>query len=258
MSSCLSTDETLRYRRQMIMPEIGVAGQQRLKAATVMIAGIGGLGGLSASYMAAAGVGRLIIVDMDRVADHNLNRQILYTTNDIGRWKSTCALDRLTTLNPFCQVEAVNQAVSQDTVDDIVCGCDLIIDGSDNFAMRTTLNQAALKRSIPFIFGGVNGFNGMLAVFSPGKGACLQCLFPKPPSSMNGKIGIVGPTAGVIASLQSMEAIKHIIGHKSINASMLIHFHGLDMRFKKMRIDRNPDCPVCSREPAIDRPVKGV
>lgn len=241
----LSKDETIRYRRQLIMPEIGLDGQQRIKAATVMIAGIGGLGGLSAWYMAAAGVGRLKIVDMDRVALHNLNRQILYSTLDIGRRKTTCARDRLTALTPSCQIEAIHEAIEPDTVADMARGCDLIIDGSDNFETRAALNQAALSLGIPFIFGGVNGFDGMAAVFSPGKGPCLACMFPKPPPAA-GENGIIGPTAGVIASLQSMQAIKQLIGKGSGLSGMLIHVHGLDMRIKKMVIDRNPACPVCA------------
>lgn len=247
MASHLSEDEMRRYRRQLIMPDIGAAGQKRLKQTSVMIAGVGGLGGFSALHMAAAGVGRLVIADMDRVADHNLNRQMLYTISDIGRWKTACARDRLTALNPFCQVDAINQAIDSDTVHDMARGCDLVIDGSDNFEMRATLNQAALSLGIPFIFGGVNGFDGMMAVFSPGKGACLRCLFPKAPSPPNGEIGIIGPTVGVIASLQCMEAIKLLTGNKMAQPCTLSHFHGLDLRLKKMVIKRNPSCPACAQ-----------
>jgi adenylyltransferase/sulfurtransferase len=154
MASGLSTDETQRYRRQLIMPEIGVTGQKRLKEATVMVAGVGGLGGLSACYLAAAGVGRLKIVDGDRVAVHNLNRQILYTTAEIGQWKTDCARQRLTALNPLCQVAAINASIQPDTVARMVQGCGLIIDGTDTLETRGVLNQAALTMGIPFIFGG--------------------------------------------------------------------------------------------------------
>ena len=181
MPIALSKDDAIRYRRQLIMPEIGEAGQQRIKQATVMIAGIGGLGGLSACYMAAAGVGRLKIVDKDRVAVHNLNRQILYTTDDIGKWKTKCALTRLKSLNPSCQIESINEAIGPDTIADMAHDCDLVIDGSDSMETRDVLNRAALKLRIPFVFGGVNGFDGMLATFSPGQGPCLACMFPKPP-----------------------------------------------------------------------------
>lgn len=245
MATPLSPDETQRYRRQLIMPEIGVAGQQRIKAATVMIAGVGGLGGLSACFLVAAGVGRLKIVDMDKVAVHNLNRQILYTTADIGRWKTDCARARLTALNPLCRIEAINRPITTDTVDDMARDCDLIIDGSDTFDTRSVLNQAALTRSLPFIYGGVNGFNGMVAVFSPGEGACFRCMVARIPAPAAGEIGIIGPTAGVIASLQSMEAIKCLIGKGPEQTSVLIRMQGFDMRFKKMVITRNPGCPTC-------------
>lgn len=246
MSTPLSKDDTIRYRRQLIMPEIGEAGQQRIKQATVMVAGVGGLGGLSACYMAAAGVGRLKIVDKDRVAVHNLNRQILYTTADVGKWKTACARSRLEALNPSCRIEALNETIGPDTIVDMARGCDLIIDGTDSIRTRDVLNRAALMFKISYIFGGVNGFDGMLATFSPGKGACLACIFPEAPPTAAGEIGIIGPTAGVIASLQCMEAIKRLIGRGSGLAGVLIHVHGLDMRIKRMVIERNPDCPVCA------------
>jgi molybdopterin/thiamine biosynthesis adenylyltransferase len=246
MPISLSEEDALRYKRQMIMPEIGEDGQQRIIKATVMIAGVGGLGGLSASYMAAAGVGRIILVDNDRVAVHNLNRQILYTTADIGKWKTNCAHDRLKALNPSCRIEAFNRAIRPDTIADVAQSCDLIIDGTDNLKARDVLNRMALKFRIPFIFGGVSGFDGMVAAFSPGRGACLRCIFPKPPSKAAGEIGIMGPTAGVIASLQCMEAIKWLMGKGSTLSSTLIQFHGMDARLKKMVVNRNPNCPVCA------------
>jgi molybdopterin/thiamine biosynthesis adenylyltransferase len=246
MSTPLSKDDAIRYRRQLIMPEIGEAGQQRIKQATVMIAGVGGLGGLSACYLTAAGIGRLKIVDKDRVAVHNLNRQILYTTADVGKWKTACAQARLEALNPSCRIEALNETIGPDTIVDMARGCDLIIDGTDSIQTRDVLNRAALMFKIPYIFGGVNGFDGMLATFSPGKGACLACIFPEVPPTVAGETGIIGPTAGVIASLQCMEAIKRLIGRGSGLTGVLIHVHGLDMRIKRMLIDRNPDCPVCA------------
>jgi molybdopterin-synthase adenylyltransferase len=241
----LSEEDVLRYRRQIIMPEIGEAGQRLIKNATVMIAGLGGLGGLSACYMAAAGVGRLKLVDNDQVALHNLNRQILYASSDIGKWKTVCAHDRLKALNPSCQIESFSATIEPDTIVDIVRDCDLIVDGTDTLETRNVLNKMAVELRIPFIFGGVNGFNGMMAVFSPGRGACLACMFPNPPPKFSGEIGVIGPTAGVIASLQCMEAIKRLIGKGSDFPGALFHFHGLNTRLKKMVINRNPDCLVC-------------
>jgi len=242
----LTPDEKIRYRRQLILPEIGTHGQQRLKGATVMIAGLGGLGSISAYYMAAAGVGHLKIVDADRVAGHNLNRQILHATADIGRPKTDSALSRLEALNPFCRIEPVAARIDGQSVGAMIGGCDLIIDGLDTLDARRVLNRAALKAGIPYIFGGVTGFDGMAATFIPGRSACLECIFPESTERTPEEIGIIGPAAGVVASLQCIEAVKLLVGRGADLAGTLMHFHGLGMRFKKVAIDRNPACPVCA------------
>lgn len=247
MPISLSQEEKIRYRRQLIMPEIGNSGQRHLKQATVMIAGLGGLGSISAYYMAAAGVGHLKIVDMDRVAGHNLNRQILHTTADIGKPKTDSALTKLTALNPLCHIETNTARIGDATVSAMVSGCDLILDGTDNIDTRRILNRAALEKGIPFIFGGVNGFDGMVATFIPGQFACLECIFPHNTKRIPIEMGVIGPAVGVVASLQCMQAVKILIGKGSNPAGSLMHFHGLDMRFKTVEIDRNPDCRVCSR-----------
>ena len=244
----LSEKQSLRYRRQLIMPEIGASGQRRLKQATVLIAGLGGLGSLSALYMAAAGVGHLKIVDMDRVADSNLNRQILHATPDIGRRKTDSARDKLTALNPDCHIETMATHIADDTVMALTRGCCLILDGTDNLPARRVLNRAARKEGIPFVFGAVSGFDGMAATFIPGKSGCLECLFPGDAPQSPDEIGIIGPTAGVIAALQCVEAVKILVGMESDLAGALIHFHGLGMRVHKSVFDVNPDCPVCSRQ----------
>ena len=241
----LTEEEQTRYRRQIVMPEIGRHGQRQLKKATVLIAGLGGLGSISAYYMAAAGVGHLKIVDHDRVAGHNLNRQILHATSDIGQAKTASALPKLKALNPWCHIETLTQSITPDTVDAMTSGCDLIIDGTDNLAARKALNRASQKASIPFIFGGVSGFDGMLAVFVPGQSACLECLFPIDAKASAEEIGVVGPAVGVIASMQSVEALKILTGNGADLAGVLIHFHGLGMRTKKMAMEPNPDCAIC-------------
>jgi adenylyltransferase/sulfurtransferase len=241
----LSEDEQARYRRQLIMPAIGTHGQRQLKQATVMIAGLGGLGSISAYYMAAAGVGHLKIVDKDRVADHNLNRQILHATGDIGQTKTTSAWQKLKALNPWCHIETLTQSITCDTVDAMASGCDLILDGTDNLATRKVLNRASYQAGIPFIFGGVNGFDGMLAVFIPGQSACLDCLFQADAQRSPEEIGVVGPAVGVIASMQSVEALKMLTDNGSDLAGVLVHFHGIGMRTKKMAIEPRPDCATC-------------
>lgn len=248
MPNRLSEKEALRYRRQMIMPEIGASGQRRLKQASVLIAGLGGLGSLSALFMAAAGVGHLKIVDMDRVADHNLNRQLLHATPDIGRRKTDSARDKLTALNPECQIETVAATIADDTVAAMARGCGLILDGTDNLPTRRVLNRAARTERIPFVFGAVSGFDGMAATFIPGKSGCLECLFPGDAPRSADEIGIIGPTAGLIASLQCVEAVKILVGMESDLTGVLIHFHGLGMRIHKSIFEVNPECPVCSRQ----------
>lgn len=231
-----------------MMPEIGDSGQRRLRQGTVLIAGLGGLGSISAFYMAAAGVGHLKIVDMDRVADHNLNRQILYATADIGKPKTDSARDKLKALNPDCHVETISTCIADDTVAAMVKGCHLILDGTDKIVTRRVLNRAARREGIPFVFGAVSGFDGMVATFIPGQSACLECLFPGETRRASGEVGVIGPTVGVIASLQCMEAVKILVGMKSDLSGALIHFHGLGMRIKKSTVAPNPDCRICAPE----------
>jgi adenylyltransferase/sulfurtransferase len=246
MPFTLSDEEKFRYRRQLSMPEIGTSGQQHLKQATIMIAGLGGLGSISAYYMAAAGVGHLKIADSDQVAGHNLNRQILHSTVDIGKLKTDSAREKLMALNPWCHIEPMAERISDDTVGVMVSGCDLILDGTDNIGTRRLLNRAAQEAGIPFIFGGVNGFDGMLTTFIPGQSACLECIFPgnihRPPE----EIGVIGPAAGVIASLQCVEAVKILTGNGADLAGTLVRFRGRGMRMEKTVFDLDPDCRVCS------------
>ena len=248
MQKRLSEEEKARYRRQLIVPEIGEQGQLRIKKSTVLVAGLGGLGSIAAYYLAAAGVGHLKIVDMDRVAVHNLNRQILHLSTDIGTLKAESARVKLAALNPMCHIEAMALRIDADSVDTIVSGCHLIMDGMDNIGTRRVLNRASLFNKIPYIFGAVGGFDGMVSTFIPGRTACLECLFPAGTHEPAGEIGVMGPTAGVVASLQSSEAIKILAGQKPGLAGALMHFHGLSMRLKKTIINPNPDCPVCSGE----------
>lgn len=253
MQISFSEEEKIRYQRQWILPEIGERGQHRIKQATVMIAGLGGLGSISAYYMAAAGVGHLKIIDMDRVAGHNLNRQLLHTTADIGKPKTASALATLKALNPWCHIETMTARITVDTVGAMVSGCDLILDGTDTIDTRRVLHRAAREKNIPFIFGGVNGFDGMVATFIPGRFACLECIFPIHAHPAPEVIGVIGPAAGVIASLQCMEAVNLLIGRGAGLSGALMHVHGLDMRIKKVAIDRNPDCHICHRGSSAEK-----
>ena len=250
MEKKLSAEEWARYRRQLILPEIGEQGQQRIKRATVLIAGLGGLGSIAAYYLAAAGVGHLKIVDMDRVAVDNLNRQILHLSTDIGTLKSESARLKLAALNPWCRIEAMASRIDHESVNAMAAGCHLIMDGTDNLETRRILNRASLSNGIPYVFGAVGGFDGMVSTFIPGRTACLECLFPAGVREPASEIGIIGPAAGVVASLQSIEALKILAGLKPGLAGALMHFHGLSMRLKKTVVDPNPDCPAgCGEVP---------
>jgi molybdopterin-synthase adenylyltransferase len=242
----LTQEELLRYNRQIIIPEIGEEGQKKLKQAKVLVAGIGGLGSISSYYLAAAGIGYLKIVDKDKVDFSNLNRQIIHSTQDIGAWKSDSGYRKLTNLNPNCSVEAVQAEITEQNCMGLVGDCSLIVDAMDNMKTRRFLNAAAVQMRIPYIYGGVDQLDGLASTFLPGKTPCLECVFPDgreepkqtPP-------GVVGPVPGVIACIQTIEAIKIIVGLEGLLNGRLLCFCGFDMTFREFKIKRDPECPVC-------------
>ena len=241
----MNQETSSRYRRQIIMPEIGPEGQERLRAATVFLGGLGGLGSVIANYLVAAGIGNLRIVDRDRVEESNLNRQILHWTDDIGAWKSHSAEKKLRRLNPECTITAFVEEIREDTVLDLVGNASVIVDGLDNLRSRKVLNRASLKRRIPYVFGGVEGFNGMVSTFVPGEGPCLECLFPFSSSSQKKELGIIGPVAGFVASLQAVETIKIVLGVSGLLSGRLLRIQGAHMKFREITMERNPECGVC-------------
>jgi molybdopterin/thiamine biosynthesis adenylyltransferase len=243
----LTEEQKQRYQRQLSIPEIGVAGQIKLGKASVLIVGLGGLGSISSYYLAAAGVGTLRIVDGDEVALNNLNRQILHSTLDLNRPKIESAAEKLHRLNPECRIEPVRAHIGEDNGLDLAKGCDLILDATDNLASRHVLNRISLARQIPLIYGGINGWNGTAATFRPGKTCCFACLFP-PKDLRKQETGIpaLGPAAGVIASIQSMEALRILLGLSPQLAGRLLDFQGKEIRFRTIRLEKNPDCKVCA------------
>lgn len=247
----ISSEETIRYNRQLILPEIGPQGQIKLKQARVLIAGVGGLGSVSAYYMAAAGIGSIRIADGDCVDAGNLNRQILHGTGDIGKPKTLSALEKLRNLNPHCEIEPIQGIISDKTILDMVAGCTVIIDGTDNLKTRKVLNRASILKGIPFIYGGIDGFIGMASTFIPGRTPCLECFFSRD-NGQNEPIGVIGPVPGVIASIQSLEAIKLILGIGELLTNNLLLFNGMDMTFRKIEMEKNPDCPVCGDNADIE------
>jgi adenylyltransferase/sulfurtransferase len=241
----LTSEEWTRYNRQIIIPEIGEDGQKKLKDAKVFLAGLGGLGSISACYMVAAGVGFLKIVDMDRVDLENLNRQIIHRTIDIGRPKTESAIEKLRELNPHCQIQPVQEEIRDGNIMDLTEDCSLILDATDNLEARRVLNRASILGNIPFVYGGVGGFNGMVTTLIPGETPCIECLFPQK-TIQTDRVGILGPVPGLVASIQSLEAIKIILGMDGLLKCRLLFIRGLDMTFKEIQVEKNPNCTACN------------
>lgn len=242
----MRSENNHRYARQTMIGEIGAAGQQRLEAAQVFIAGLGGLGSPAAYYLAAAGVGTLTIVDSDRVEASNLNRQILHATADIGWPKTSSAIRKLQALNPDCRILAIQTRITAANARSLVGPSRIIIDATDNMATRQALNRASIDARIPFIYGGIDGFSGMAATFIPGKTGCFECLFPQLPDLRPaGPVGALGPVAGLVATIQCLEAIKLIIGRPAALAGRLLRMDAFKMECRKIDIDKNPHCRIC-------------
>jgi len=245
-----------RYSRHLRLPQVGLEGQRRLAKARVLLAGAGGLGSPAAFYLAAAGVGRLRIVDDDVVDRSNLQRQILHTEAGIGQAKVSSAAHALSALNPRTQVEAVAERIGPDNVEALLEGVDVVIDGSDNFPTRYLLNDACVHLGKPLVYGAVHRFEGQVSVFDAGRQRgvlpCYRCLFPQPPSAAEApncaEAGVLGVLPGVIGLLQATEALKLLLGIGEPLAGRLVHFDALGLRFRETRLAPDPDCPVCARE----------
>lgn len=245
----LTVEELERYSRQIMVPGIGVEKQEMLRNARVSIAGAGGLGSVSAYYLAAAGVGRLRIIDRDRVEPSNLNRQILHFTPDIGQLKVVSALDKLENLNPHCRVEAVQADINEDNVFELIDHSDVVIDALDNIGARRILNFAAIHSRIPLIYGGVEGFSGMASTFIPYQTPCFECIFSHIADNEERK-GVLGMLPAIIGAIQSLEALKLIMHEPPALAGTLLYFSGADMTFQHITVDRNPHCSICGTPPA--------
>ena len=241
----LTEDEARRYSRQIALPEIGVEGQRRLAAGRVLVVGLGGLGSIAAYYLTAAGVGYLKLIDRGKVTLENLNRQILHTTADLGRFKTESASEKLSRLNPHCRIEAVHAAIVDENLEALLDDCTVIVDATDNRATRLVLNRISVRCHVPFIYGGISGWEGMTTTFIPNSTACFGCLFPPHDVQTEVPPPVLGPTAGLIASIQCLEAIRLLIGAPPRMAGQLLRFSGLTMAFRMLQINRNPHCPVC-------------
>ncbi len=240
------TDEEIeRYARHLVLREVGGPGQQKLKAATVLIVGAGGLGAPAALYLAAAGVGSIRIVDPDVVDLSNLQRQIIYAGSDRGRAKVEAAADRLQGLNPNVAVTAFDQAFDDAGADAFLEGVDLVLDGTDNFAVRFSVNAACVRHGIPLVSGAIGRWTGQVGVF--GRQPCYRCLVPEIPPDAETcvAVGVIGALAGVIGSMMALEAVKLITGAGETLSGRLLIYDALAAETRTVRVARDPDCPVC-------------
>jgi len=240
----LTAEEIQRYSRQIMIPQIGEEGQEKLKRAKVFIAGAGGLGSPVSIYLAAAGIGHLRLADHDTVDITNLNRQVAHWTADVGRRKVDSAQEKLSKLNPHVTVEALSVTISEENVLELVEGFDLIVDAMDNLPTRYLLNQTAIAQGIPFFHGAVNGFEGRAMTVIPGKTACLRCLYRGPvPES---KFPVIGVTPAVIGCIQATEVIKYVVGIGDLLANRMLAYDGLNVKFTEFKVQRNPQCEHCA------------
>ncbi len=252
----LSPAELARYSRHILLGEIGVAGQTKLAAARVLVVGAGGLGSPAALYLAAAGIGTLGIADFDRVADHNLQRQLLHDDASVGEPKVTSAARRLRATNPFIRVVEHADGVTPTNALELFSGYDLIVDGTDNFSSRYLNNDAAFFAKKPLVYGSVFKFEGQVSVFDPAQGGpCYRCLFPEPPAPGSvpgcGEAGVIGTLCGVIGSLQALEVIKLVTGAGEPLRGRLLTYDGLTQRFQTIALPRDPSCPLCGSTPTL-------
>jgi len=253
----LSQKEIARYSRHLIMPEVGMEGQKKLKAARILLIGAGGLGSPLGLYLAAAGIGRIGLVDFDVVDFSNLQRQVLHGTPDVGRPKLHSARDRLQAINPEVHIDLYETRLTSANAISIIEPYDIIIDGTDNFQTRYLVNDACVLLDKPNVYGSIFRFDGQASVFYPPRGPCYRCLYPEPPppgevpSCAEG--GVLGILPGLIGCIQATEAVKLILGKGSPLIGRLLQYDALEMRFQEFKVRRNAKCPVCGDHPTITK-----
>ncbi len=251
----LTEQQIERYSRQIILPEIGGSGQKKLLNAKVLIIGCGGLGSPCAYYLASAGVGKIGLVDSDKVELNNLQRQILHFTKDVGRQKTESAKEKLNSINPDVEVVTYPVRITSQNIMDIIKDYDIIVDGSDNFPTRYLVNDACVLSNKPLVHAGILRFEGQATTIVPYKGPCYRCIFqePPPPGMVPScqEAGILGVVAGILGVIQATEVIKYILGKGELLVSKLLVFNALEMSFRKLSIQKNNDCPICGDKPTI-------
>ncbi|HLJ14215.1 MAG TPA: molybdopterin-synthase adenylyltransferase MoeB [Bryobacteraceae bacterium] len=253
----LSNEEILRYSRHLIMPEVGMEGQLKLKNGKVLMVGAGGLGAPLGLYLAAAGVGRIGIVDFDVVDTTNLQRQVIHGTHDVGRKKLDSAADRMLEINPNVRIDRFEVALSSENAFDVLRDYDIVVDGTDNFPTRYLVNDACVLLHKPNVYGSIFRFEGQATVFAYEGGPCYRCLYPEPPppglvpSCAEG--GVLGILPGLIGLVQATETVKLILGKGEPLSGRLLLYDALAMRFRELKLKRNPECPVCGDRPTITK-----
>ena len=254
-AASLSNEEILRYSRHLIMPEVGMEGQLKLKNAKVLLIGTGGLGAPLGLYLAAAGVGRLGLVDFDVVDFTNLQRQVTFGSGDVGKSKAEAARARLSSLNPDIQIETFETKLTSENALELFKDFDIIVDGTDNFPTRYLVNDACILLGKPNVYGSIFRFEGQATVFGMPEGPCYRCLYPEPPppglvpSCAEG--GVLGVLPGIVGSIQAMETIKLILGRGDNLVGRLLLFDALGMKFRELKLRKNPDCPMCGSKRTI-------
>lgn len=255
--SGLSPEELKRYSRHLILPEVGLEGQLRLKAARVLLIGAGGLGAPAALYLTAAGVGHIGLVDFDVVDESNLQRQVTFGTRDVGRPKLAAARERLSDLNPGVEFTLHETRLASANALDIIRGYDIVVDGTDNFPTRYLVNDACVLLGKPYVYGSVFRFEGQVTVFADGDGPCYRCLYPAPPPPGQvpgcAESGVLGVLPGIVGAIQANETIKWVLGAGELLSGRLLLFDARKMAFRELALPRNPDCPACGLHPTIDR-----
>ncbi len=251
----LSKSELKRYSRHLLLSEVGIEGQLKLKNASVLIVGLGGLGSPLAMYLAASGVGRLGLIDNDVVDASNLQRQVIHGTSDVGRLKNDSAKEKLKEINPEITIEQYNEALTSKNAMAIMANYDIVADGTDNFQTRYLVNDACVLLGKPNVYSSVYRFEGQASVFWAKKGPCYRCLFPNPPAAGSvpscAEAGVLGVLPGVMGMLQSTEVMKLILGKGSSLIGRLLLYDALEMRFSEIKLKQNPDCKVCGKTPEI-------
>lgn len=251
-----------RYSRQILLKEVGIEGQSKLAKARVLVIGAGGLGAPAAYYLAAAGVGTLGLVDGDRVDLSNLQRQILHFTPDIGKDKARSAAEKLSLLNPDVQLEPIVDRVVAANIRQLIRNYDFVIDGTDNFAAKFLINDACVMEKIPYSHGGILRFSGQTVTVFPGSSACYRCIFKAPPPAnlvpSCSQAGILGAVAGILGTIQAAEALKAITGAGEPLKDALLTFDAAGMDFRKVKIQRDPNCAVCGDHPTLLQLTDGV